>query len=102
MTIVCFIVSGLALVAAVAAVCIAVMEGKRNQKRNAAAVELISRIGKDVEKLRDGVVPNYEQARAAANAVNDFNKGISAILGFDPFVAYQKEKQKERNGGEAE
>lgn len=38
----------------------------------------------DIEKLKSGAVPNYEAALAAANAVNDFNAGISAIMNFDP------------------
>ena len=46
------------------------------------------------------MVPKYEPAKAAADAVNDFNKGISAILGFDPYSALQAEKTKERMGGE--
>ena len=53
-----------------------------------------------VEKLEKGVVPDFEQAKAAANAVNDFNNGISNILGFDPMTALAEAQKKERYGDE--
>ena len=40
----------------------------------------------EVEKLKAGTVPDYEAAKAAANAVNDFNAGLSAIMNFDPIA----------------
>lgn len=52
----------------------------------------------EIEKLKSGTVPNYEAALAAANAVNDFNAGISAIMNFDPIDAARKR----RLGGEKE
>lgn len=52
----------------------------------------------EVEKLKSGVVPNYETALAAANAVNDFNTGISAIMNFDPIEAARSR----RLGGDKE
>lgn len=51
-----------------------------------------------IEKLEKGIVPDYQEAMAAANAVNDFNKGISAILGYDPAEALQSRREKERTG----
>jgi hypothetical protein len=39
-----------------------------------------------VEALEKGLCPDYEKAREAADAVNDFNAGISAILTFDPIA----------------
>ena len=47
----------------------------------------------EVEKLKSGVVPNYETALAAANAVNDFNAGISAIMNFDPIEAARSRRR---------
>lgn len=98
------ILSGLALLAAAAVGVTAIVEKKRSMKRNAALMDYVDRELKSVlatvKKLEDGVVPNYEQAKAAADAVNDFNRGISAILGFDPYSALQAEKNKERMGGE--
>lgn len=50
---------------------------------------------KRIEELENGVVPDYEAAKEAAKAVNDFNAGISGILGFDPVAAYRKNQIKE-------
>lgn len=98
------ILSGLALLAAAAVMIVTIVEKKRSLKRNAALMDYVDRELKAViaivKKLEDGVVPNYEQAKAAADAVNDFNRGITAILGFDPYSALQAEKNKERMGGE--
>lgn len=98
------ILSGLALLAAAAVMIITIVEKKRSLKRNAALMDYVDRELKTViaivKKLENGVVPNYEQAKAAADAVNDFNRGITAILGFDPYSALQAEKNKERMGGE--
>lgn len=104
MGIISLIFSGLALLAAAAVMIVTIVEKKRSLKRNAALMDYVDRELKSmltiVKKLEDGVVPNYEQAKAAADAVNDFNRGISAILGFDPYSALQSEKAKERMGGE--
>ena len=113
------ILSGLALLAA--SVCLVQLhrERKRSVKRNAALVRYVDKtafqtarnamehtdkglkefLGR-VEKLEKGVVPDFEQAKAAANAVNDFNKGISNILGFDPMTALAEAQKKERYGDE--
>ena len=37
----------------------------------------------------------YEKAKAAAKAVNDFSTGISGILGFDPMEALRKSRKQE-------
>lgn len=104
MLIISLILSGLALLAVAAGIVFVLAEKKRSLKRNAALMDYVDRELKSViltvKKLEDGVVPNYEQAKAAADAVNDFNRGISAILGFDPYSALQIEKTKERMGGE--
>ena len=46
-----------------------------------------------IEKLEHGVVPEHEQAKAAAAAVNDFNAGIVSILGYDPYDARRAAKE---------
>ena len=101
MSIISMIFSGLALLAVVAN---AIYEKKRSQKRNAALMQYVDtglrQLEEKVKKLEQGAVPDYEEARKAADAVNDFNRGISSILGFDPHEAWQKEKQRERMGGE--
>jgi hypothetical protein len=45
-------------------------------------------------------VPDFEEAKQAARAVDDFNKGLSNILGFDPMESLQRERQKAQLGGE--
>lgn len=56
-----------------------------------------------IRKLEDGVIPNYEEAKKAAKAVDDFNIGLSAIMNFDPMAAARKARD-ERNvkGGGAD
>lgn len=111
------ILSGLALLAASVCLVLVCREKKRSTKRNAALVRYVDKTAfqtarnateytdkglKDafsrIEKLEKGVVPDFEQAKAAANAVNEFSKGVSNILGFDPLSALQAERQKERYG----
>ena len=55
-----------------------------------------------IRDLETGMVPDFEEAKAAANAVNDFNKGLSNILGFDPIQEARKAREKAMNGGEVE
>lgn len=43
--------------------------------------------------LENGVIPDFEQAKEAVRSVNDFNKGISAIMGYDPFEARRKSQE---------
>lgn len=38
-----------------------------------------------IKKLEEGIVPDFEQAKEATKAVNDFTAGITGILGFDPY-----------------
>ena len=100
MEMIALIASGLALLAAGVCLYLLMQEKKRNTKRNAAVIQLIERVDNEttnrIEKLEKGVVPDYEAAQAAANAVNDFNKGISNILGFDPVAALQAQRKNER------
>lgn len=53
-----------------------------------------------IRKLEDGVIPNYEEARKAAKAVDDFNIGLSAIMNFDPMAAAKRARgEKSAKGG---
>lgn len=54
--------------------------------------DILRRTG-DLEK---GIVPDFEQALEAAKAVDNFNAGLSGILGFDPIEAAKKQRM-ERN-----
>ena len=71
------VMSSLALLAATAALTLTIYERKRSQKQNTALTE-------QIESLKNGIVPNFEKAKAAVQAVNEFNAGISGILGFHP------------------
>ena len=84
--------SGIALFAALAALAATICESKRSAKRSAE-------LAKSIQDLQSGAVPDYEQAKAAARAVNDFNAGISGILGFDPYEVISR-KRDNGDGGE--
>ena len=150
------ILSGLALLAATISLIFTITEKKRNQKRNAAVMQCISRIEGQIEsaqkaaqgcldklseleeegtKLREkcrdawdrleridedirnlsqraqvlsdsihdlcekvgalekGICPDYEAAKEAAKAVDDFNSGLSAILNFDPLGEARRKRE---------
>jgi hypothetical protein len=53
-----------------------------------------------VKDLEEGIMPNYEDAKRATDSLNDFNRGIASIMGFDPFEALQKEQARSRTGVE--
>lgn len=137
------IMSGLALLAAIVCLIMIIQEKKRNQKRNADLVNLISaecasvknasaaaimnsfksvndsytqkfselrleidnrstkfdELSTKVDRLEKGIVPDYQEALAAKNSVDEFNRGLSAIMGFDPMEAARKSRQ-ERMGAE--
>lgn len=121
MQIISLILSGLALLAAIASFIFTVKEKKRGQNRNAAMADHVraeiekavsvlrsytddrtAPIASKVAELESGITPNYEQAKAAADAVNDFSRGISNILGFDPIASARKQREREHAGGETE
>lgn len=60
----------------------------------------ISKIRERIHDLEGGIVPDYNEALAAKNSVDEFNKGLSAIMGYDPIAAYRKQVEKEKYGGE--
>lgn len=51
-----------------------------------------------VDNLEKGIIPDYEAATAAVNAVNDFNQGISNLLNYDPVSALAAQRERERQG----
>ena len=65
-----------------------------------ASLESIGNSLKDIlrrtDDLEKGIVPDFEQAREAARAVDNFNAGLSGILGFDPIETAKKQRM-ERN-----
>lgn len=63
-----------------------------------AAIDLAEEVRKlrsRVKDLENGVVPGFEEAKAAVKAVNDFNVGLSAIMGYDPMAAMKKSRDGE-------
>lgn len=100
--IIAMILSSLALLAATATAGFVLRERKRSQERNTALMQYIDTAVKGIEtrvsELEKGTVPDYEKAKEAAKAVNDFNSGITGILGFDPYEALKQQREKERGG----
>ena len=113
------VMSGLALLAAGVSLVLTIQEKKRSQKRNAAVCDYVNaecssvlqkageRIKECIDKVEDrlkdleaGVIPDYEEARKAANAMNDFNKGVANIWGFDPIAALKREQTAGKTGEE--
>ena len=117
MELITMILSGLALLAAGVSLILVFHEKKRNEKRKTATLQYIDRytdilnvnIGKTQEQytaldervgnLEHGVCPDFEAAREAAKAVNDFNTGLSAIMNFDPIEEAKKARERARYGG---
>lgn len=125
MTIIAIILSSLALLAAIADLGMTLRERKRSKERSAALLQYIDEKTKGIDAqtdqkllafakgfsedltkaeqrisaLESGIIPDFEKAKAAADAVNDFNAGISGILGFDPHEALKKQRN-ESAGGE--
>ena len=106
MTIFAIIMSSLALLAAMFALILALDERKRSQKRRTALTQYADTIVAQSEKclkerisaLEKGIVPDFEKAKEAANAVNDFNAGVTGILGYDPYSALKAQRDKDRGG----
>jgi len=112
------IFSVLAFLTAVASLALTVEERKRSVERGAAALQyadaaindavskLEPRIAASIDaaksaceqrldKLEQGAVPNYEQAKEAAGAVNNFNQGITNILNYDPMESLRRQRSQE-------
>ena len=122
------IMSGLALLAATVCLTITLREKKRNEKRNAATLQYVDNrcdgnfnemnqrdaeyrafledrmhdIFVDLKQLKDGIVPDYQEALAAKNSVDEFNRGLSAIMGYDPMEIARKTRENRQYGGEVE
>ena len=74
-------------------------EAKDAVKAAIDIAEEVRKLRSRVKELESGVVPGFEEAKAAVKAVNDFNVGLSAIMGYDPMAALKKSRDRE---GEAE
>lgn len=62
----------------------------------------LNKISAKVDKLEQGIVPDYEEALAAKNSVDEFNRGLSAIMGYDPMEVARKAREKRHFGGEVD
>ena len=56
---------------------------------------IVSTFSKRIDDLEKGISPDYNEALAAKQAVDDFNMGISAILNFDPMTAVKKSREEQ-------
>jgi hypothetical protein len=67
-----------------------------NKNENTAfRVAIEERLAKqqaDINALKVGAEPDYQQAVAAAKAVNDFNAGIISILNYDPMEVARRSR----------
>lgn len=95
--------SGLALLAATGSLVVTILEKKRSKKQNAALLEQCREADKKwgetllkkIQPLEEGICPNMEEAKKAAEALDDFNTQLNAILGYDPFRALEKQRNRE-------
>lgn len=71
------------------------LEGQLAETQGVLSVaeETVALLQGKVSALESGTVPDFEKAKEAANAVNDFNAGISGILGFDPMEVIRKQRE---------
>lgn len=67
------------------------LEARTAQQVTEAQMNVESRLS----DLEGGVIPDYEKAKQAAKAVNDFSAGISGILGFDPVEALKQSRKQD-------
>lgn len=55
-----------------------------------------------LDDLSKGIIPDYEEAKRAADATNEFHKGIANILNYNEMEALQRMREAEASGGEVE
>ncbi len=62
---------------------------QRAQVLSGSIHDLCEKVG----ALEKGICPDYEAAKEAAKAVDDFNSGLSAILNFDPLGEARRKRE---------
>ena len=63
-----------------------------NTALRSAFEERLTKQQADIDALKVGAEPDYQQAVAAAKAVNDFNAGIISILNYDPMEVARRNR----------
>ena len=71
------------------------MAVKSVNKKAEEAKKAVKENADKIADLEQGVIPDFEMARKAADEVNKFNEGIAGILGFDPFDAMKRNRQED-------
>lgn len=66
------------------------------KKQQAAWAAQAKWIKDHIKALEDGTVPDYERAKEAAKAVDDFHQGLANILNFDPYDAAKANREGDR------
>lgn len=61
--------------------------------------ERLDGLDERLKVLEDGGSPDYEKAKQAARAMDDFHSGISAIMNFDPHQVLKAQRE-DRTGGD--
>lgn len=62
----------------------------------------VDKLSTKVDKLEQGIIPDYQEALAAKNSVDEFNRGLSAIMGYDPMEVARKAREERHYGGEVD
>ena len=71
---------------------------QKTEEMQKAIGDMQKNVEQRLSNLVGGVIPDYEKAKQAAKAVNDFSAGISGILGFDPMEALKQSREKDGEG----
>ncbi|MBQ2383193.1 MAG: hypothetical protein II290_04050 [Oscillospiraceae bacterium] len=68
---------------------------ERTERMNALWTETVGGMEARIKALEDGTVPDYEKAREAAKAVDEFHQGLANILNYDPYELAKKNREGE-------
>lgn len=90
MIMVCVILSTLAGVCSV----FSVIQEKERSRKMVLALKTLNELEERLKKLESGIVPDYEEAKKAAKAMDDFSAGITGILTYDPTEALRKSRER--------